>query len=378
MGQQRGHQAQQQASKVEGQQREAATGKRNEDPVEAVQEWLGTWAASRQWRAEMQQRRQGEGASPQAQPMHHLLQSISAVSPRVQGKPLFRGVSQEWRAIPSQLVIQRCGNQPKQAGTDKRVMEIMPLFKKLEIDVRPEDIRIVKDERSDERCHKYALQGFEITNLYKFSMLLETDEITCEQRGEYDVVIAAYSSDGASLDHTARWEKGKDDEFVHKLSGSPYFACNPVTYQHASKSKYLWYFGYPKKERDEQPREVVAGTKTRKIPPRGRRGNTPGTEPQRAEERLTEVSTEQPPVQQTLPPIGQQARVIVPARLRADDSAKTALDQLKPSDIVTIPSQQKAGSRFALGGISIAQDHYWVITATGQQGWVRKNAVKLG
>jgi hypothetical protein len=103
MGQQRGHQGQQQAKQGESQQDRAATERRTEDPVDAVQEVLGTRAASRQWRAEWQQEQAGEG-NP-VQPMHQLLQSIST-SPRSQGKPKFRGVSQEWGGASSGLVVQ--------------------------------------------------------------------------------------------------------------------------------------------------------------------------------------------------------------------------------------------------------------------------------
>jgi hypothetical protein len=100
MGQHRGQQAQQQTRRAADQTQEARTiGRRTEDPYEAMQELLGSRAASRQLRSEMQQ---GILASP----LQQKVQKISPVSPRVQGKPMFRGISHEWGGAASGLVVQ--------------------------------------------------------------------------------------------------------------------------------------------------------------------------------------------------------------------------------------------------------------------------------
>jgi Domain of unknown function (DUF4157)/Calpain family cysteine protease len=68
--------------------------KRTQQPEHPMQEVLGSRAASRQFRAQLQ-RPQAEGASV-PNPLHSILQSISPISPRaIQTKPIFRGLSHE-------------------------------------------------------------------------------------------------------------------------------------------------------------------------------------------------------------------------------------------------------------------------------------------
>jgi Domain of unknown function (DUF4157) len=68
--------------------------KRTKQSEHPMQEVLGSRAASRQFRAQLQ-RHQAEGASS-PNPLHSILPSISPVSPRaIQAKPMFRGLSHE-------------------------------------------------------------------------------------------------------------------------------------------------------------------------------------------------------------------------------------------------------------------------------------------
>jgi serine/threonine protein kinase len=81
--------------------------KRTKQSEYPMQEALGSRAASRHFRAQLQ-RHQAEGASS-PNPLHSILSSISPVSPRViQAKPMFRGLSHELTpALDSrQMVIQ--------------------------------------------------------------------------------------------------------------------------------------------------------------------------------------------------------------------------------------------------------------------------------
>jgi Domain of unknown function (DUF4157) len=68
--------------------------KRTKQPEHPMQEVLGSRAASRHFRAQLQ-RHQAEGTSS-PNPLHSILPSISSVSPRaIQAKPMFRGLSHE-------------------------------------------------------------------------------------------------------------------------------------------------------------------------------------------------------------------------------------------------------------------------------------------
>jgi len=60
-----------------------------------------------------------------------------------------------------------------------------------------------------------------------------------------------------------------------------------------------------------------------------------------------------------------------------DDAKKTSIAVLQKGDVVTIKSSTRAGSRFSLGPFSISKDHVWVETMSGQEGWVRTDAIRL-
>ena len=254
----------------------------------------------------------------------------------------------------------------------------MPLFQKNGIDIQPEAIRIVKDDRSGQICHDYALRGIGVTVLHRFSLSLKADEIAYAQRNDYNTVIAAYRTMAVPCSTPPAGKRGSNDEFVHNCQGFPYFACDPFTYQAASKAKYVWFFGHPPKRGIAPPMMAGAGAKTRNLPARAGGGHVHGAgqRPSRPLERGG-VNAEQAATSPAIQPVGTRAQIVSEAHLRADDAAKTVLTQLSRGAIVIVTSPQKTGSRFALGALSIAQDHYWVTTTDGYTGWVRKNAVKL-
>ena len=107
MGQQRRTTGRKLTHAEKGQKEKSATPSRSrsEQPMDGLQEILGSRAGSKALRSQGQH--QGDEVGPQAQGLQQLLQSISPVSPRVQAKPFFGGVSQAWGGgATSGLVIQ--------------------------------------------------------------------------------------------------------------------------------------------------------------------------------------------------------------------------------------------------------------------------------
>jgi Domain of unknown function (DUF4157)/Calpain family cysteine protease len=117
--------------------------KRTKQPEHPMQEVLGSRAASRHFRAQLQ-RPQAEGTSGPS-PLHSILQSISPVSPRViQAKPMFRGLSHELTSaldsdglvIQAKMTIQPPGDQYEQEAD--RVAE--QVVQKMQAPSAPESI----------------------------------------------------------------------------------------------------------------------------------------------------------------------------------------------------------------------------------------------
>ncbi len=65
------------------------------------------------------------------------------------------------------------------------------------------------------------------------------------------------------------------------------------------------------------------------------------------------------------------------AKLRANDSSKKVIRPLTYFERVEILDIARDGSVFSLGVFSSKEDHYWVKTGNGQEGWMRKEAVKV-
>jgi Domain of unknown function (DUF4157)/Effector protein len=110
--------------------------KRTKQPELSMQEVLGSRAASRYFRAQLQ-RPQAEGTSG-LNPLHSILQMISPVSPRViQAKPMFRGLSHELTSaldsdgmaatqdLESCINRARSGGQPLEAGLQRKLGQAM-------------------------------------------------------------------------------------------------------------------------------------------------------------------------------------------------------------------------------------------------------------
>ena len=62
------------------------------------------------------------------------------------------------------------------------------------------------------------------------------------------------------------------------------------------------------------------------------------------------------------------------ARLRGTN--KAVLKTLEKGSSVWILDYNKVGKKFDLGFFSISKEHYWVKTADGTEGWIRKNALE--
>jgi len=276
-------------------------------------------------------------------------------------------------------VVQRC--------TDELIELLQRLFKK---PVTRDDVRVVDDDRSSANCHSYALKNIPIPTLLKFTFSLRTDLIEYGERHNYDTVIAAFSTDGFSFDHTARWDKTQD-EVVHKLTDYPYFACDPLTYKRLMNASDLWFFGLPK-----QKETVISQRPKRRRNPREMR-ELRRRKREMAEAALSDDEHDMFQVQEDMNQSGSVTNVTETteateppqptatlkenAQLRADDTKKTKLRKLKKGQIVTIRDSNKPSSYFSLGGILSSYrraGHYWVETADGTQGWVRQNALSLG
>jgi hypothetical protein len=209
MGNQRGRQAQNQpktSDRQPGQATPAVTCA--QEPEEAVQELLGSRAASWQLRSQMQ-------SGNQAQPLHQMVQSISPVSPRVQGKPMFRGVSQEWGSTSSGLVV-----QPKMtigAPNDKYEQEADRIASQVVSRINSSSVQQEGDrstvqrmgKEADELQRKPLLQrdtspeGVEEKQKYPLSLMRSPDG-EMEASAELDSEIAQERGRGSPLDATIR------------------------------------------------------------------------------------------------------------------------------------------------------------------------------
>jgi hypothetical protein len=110
--------------------------KRIQQSEHPMQEVLGSRAASRHFRAQLQ-RHQAEGAAS-PNPLHSILSSISPISPRaIQAKPMFRGLSHELASaldsdgmaatqdMESSINRARSGGQPLEAGLQRKLGQAM-------------------------------------------------------------------------------------------------------------------------------------------------------------------------------------------------------------------------------------------------------------
>jgi hypothetical protein len=274
--------------------------------------------------------------------------------------------------------IQRKGGSEKTSLA--RLLEFLP-------GLEAKDLTIVKDDPSMVVCHDYALKGTPLASLLlaRFVFARSADEIEYSQRNDYDTVIAAFSSDGVRIDHSARYEPD-NDRFVHKLQTYPYFACDPVKYQAASRMTHLWFYGLPRRAPLEESVPTGGSRRLAQRPFRGRQH--PGVNVRREsktdvidnldamspEDRSGLRSTEpEQPITAHRP----NRHLAESAHLRLDDAKKTSIAVLQKGDVVTIKSSTRAGSRFSLGPFSISKDHVWVETMSGQEGWVRTDAIRL-
>jgi hypothetical protein len=273
--------------------------------------------------------------------------------------------------------IQRKGGSEKKASR-ARLLEFLP-------GLEAKDLTIVKDDSSMVVCHDYALKGTPLASLLlaRFVFARSADEIAYSQRHDYDTVIAAFSSDGVRIEHTARYEPD-NDRFVHKLQTYPYFACDPVKYQAASRMTHLWFFGLPRHAPVEESVPTGGSGRPAKRPFRGRKQtdvderqvskpiavdnvDTPSMD-DRSERRSTEPES---PVAEYHP----TRRIAEKAHLRLDNAKKTSIAELQIGDVVTIKSSTRPGSRFSLGTWSFSKVHVWVETTNGLEGWVRVDAI---
>jgi hypothetical protein len=275
--------------------------------------------------------------------------------------------------------IQRNGGSDKKASL-ARLLEFLP-------GLEAKDLTIVKDDSSMVVCHDYALKGTSLASvsLIRFTFARFADEIDYSQRGDYDTVIAAFSSDGFSIDHTARYDP-ENDRFVHKLQTYPYFACDPVKYQAASRMTDLWFFGLPRRAPLEESVPRGGSGRPARRPFRGRkqpaldvrRESKPNVDDDasaKSAEGGSGIRSTEPelPVTESLP----TRRIAEKAHLRSDDVKKTSIAELQKGEVVTIKSSTREGSRFSLGLLSLSKDHVWVETTSGLQGWVRADAIGL-
>ena len=74
---------------------------------------------------------------------------------------------------------------------------------------------------------------------------------------------------------------------------------------------------------------------------------------------------------------GEFCRLNDGAKLRNDDENHTERKSLARDDVVEILDKDKAGKSFSLGFWSISREHYWVKTADGAVGWVKKSALDV-